>query len=206
MFRTLPTSAKLGIFAAIIATIGLIGYGIYLQTSNAGKIPVTVMVAPNDATITLDGAKINAGTIYLVPNKNYTFSASKSGFVSKSTNQYITSSNTFVGLELLHADGTADQNTDQYLQLEAQAGRAANDKGQALSDKYPIVDKLPIQNYIYTIGYKADPADPSNNSIIITIDAAPGYRNGALQAIRDLGYDPSQYKIEFYNYTNPFKS
>jgi hypothetical protein len=209
MFRALSARTKLAITAVLLVIVALIAYGIYAQVSKAGKIQVAVSVAPNDATVTMDGKTISTGNIYLEPNKYYTFSASKNGYTTKSTKEYITSTENFVGIELVPSGGTTDwskQDLTPYLQVEQQGGAAADKKGQALTDKYPIINNLPIQNYIYTIGYIADPSDPSNNSIILTIDAAQGYRNGAIQAIRDLGYDPSKYKIEFDNYKNPFAS
>lgn len=209
MYSALSGKIKLTIVAVVLVIVALIGYGIYTQVIKMGKAQVTVSVAPNDAAVTLDGKSISTGTLYLEPNKNYTFSASKSGYVNQTTKKYVTSTDNFVGFELLPSGGATDwskQDLSPYLQIEQQGGKAANQKGQALTDKYPIIDSLPIENYIYTIGYIADPSDPTNNSIILTVDAAQGYRNGAIQAIRDLGYDPSKFKIKFYNYTNPFAS
>jgi len=63
---------------------------------------------------------------------------------------------------------------------------------------------LPYDNLVYTIGYQADPSDPTGQSVIIDIDAAEGYRNAAVDKIRELGYDPADYKITFEGYVNPF--
>lgn len=70
-----------------------------------------------------------------------------------------------------------------------------------LQQKYPIITNLPLDLYIYKIGYRIDQSDPSGKSIKLTIDSdtAAG-RLGALRHIRTLGYDPTDYKIEFINY------
>jgi hypothetical protein len=210
MLRDLPTNVKLGVAALIVIILALLGYGIYKQAMMAGGIAVTVSVAPNDAKISVDGKTVGPGTIYLKPGKKYTVKASKDGFLAYNGSQYIDSSSSNITVALQPATDEAQKwvndNQQQYTDVEAQAGARENAAGQEFSDKNPITDDLPIDNLIYTIGYKNDNSDPSGNSIILTIDAAQGYRNGAVQAIRDLGYDPSKFKIEFYNYTNPFAS
>jgi hypothetical protein len=210
MLRDIPANVKLGIGALIIAIVVLLGYGIYKQAATAGTIAVTVAVAPSDATISVDGKTVGPGTINLKPGKKYAVKASKDGFLAYNGSQYIDSSSSSITVALQPASDEAqkwvEDNQQQYTDVEAQAGARENTAGQEFSDKNPITDNLPIDNLIYTIGYKRDNSDPSGDSIILTIDAAQGYRNGAIQAIRDLGYDPSKFKIEFYNYTNPFAS
>ena len=208
MFNEIPTKIKVTIFAAICIIIALLGYGVYLQVSKTDKVAVAINSAPSDVAIKVDGQSVGASPVYLAPNKTYKFTVSKDGFETQSTSKYITSSDNTISFELPGVSNEAKQwakdNQDQYLQVEGKAGEAAIKKGEAFTSKNPVTDSLPLETLIYTIGYKADKTDPSGNSIIITIDAAPGYRNGAIQAIKDLGYDPTQFKFEFKDYTNPF--
>lgn len=210
MLRDLPTNVKLGIAAVIIVVVALLGYGIYKQMSTAGEIAVTVSVAPGDAQVTVDGKNVAAGTIYLKPGKTYPVKVSKDGFKTFSGNQYIDATSNKITVALAPASDAAQKwvqdNQSQYTSVEGQAGAQENAVGEEFTNKNPITSDLPLENLIYTIGYKRDNSDPSGNSIILTIDAAQGYRNGAIQAIHNLGYDPSKFKIEFYNYTNPFAS
>lgn len=210
MLRDLPTNVKIGAAAVIVIIVALLGYGVYKQTVIANNVAVTVTVAPKDATITVDGKTMGQGTIYLKPGKKYPVTVSKDGFQTYNGSQYIDATNNSITVALQPASDEAqkwiDENQDQYTEVEAQAGARENAAGQEFSNKNPITDNLPIDNLIYTIGYKRDNSDPSGDSIILTIDAAQGYRNGAIKAIRDLGYDPSKFKIEFYDYTNPFAS
>lgn len=210
MLRDLPANVKLGIGLFVIAILALLGYGLYKQVVTAGTIPVTVIAAPSDATISVDGKQVGAGTIDLKPGKEYEVKASKDGFFPYSGSQYIDASSNKITVALQpdsdEAQKWVEENQQQYSDVEAQAGTREDASGKEFSDKNPITDDLPLETLIYTIGYKRDNSDPSGDSIILTIDAAQGYRNGAINAIRDLGYDPTKFKIEFYNYTNPFAS
>lgn len=210
MLRDLPTNVKLGAAAVIVIIVALVGYGIYKQVSTTGEIAVTVSVAPGDARVNVDGKDVAVGTIYLKPGKAYPVKVSKDGFKDFSGTQYIDATSNKITVALAPVSDAAQKwvqdNQSQYTSVEGQAGAQENAVGQEFTNKNPITSSLPLENLIYTIGYKRDNSDPSGNSIILTIDAAQGYRNGAIQAIHDLGYDPSKFKIEFYNYTNPFAS
>lgn len=87
-----------------------------------------------------------------------------------------------------------------YIQTDRVSGKdSILDLG--LRQKYSIILNLPLDLYIYKLGYRLDPSDSSSKSIILTIesDTAAG-RIGALRHIRTLGYNPTDYKIEFINY------
>lgn len=210
MLRELPANVKLGIGLFVVAILALLGYGLYKQVVTAGTIPVTVAAAPGDASISVDGKQVGTGTINLKPGKKYEVKATKDGFLPYNGTQFIDKSSDKITVALQpdseEAQKWVNEHQQQYIDVEAQAGAREDAAGKEFSDKNPITDDLPLETLIYTIGYKRDNTDPSGDSIILTIDAAPGYRNGAINAIRDLGYDPTKFKIEFYNYTNPFAS
>jgi hypothetical protein len=98
----------------------------------------------------------------------------------------------------------ARKNEKLYLAYEGRAGERANAEGEEFSKVNPITSKLPYENFLYTLGYRADTTDSSGNSIIVEIDAPAEYRRAALKKIRDLGYDPTDFKINFRNYESPF--
>ncbi len=210
MLRNLPTNIKRGALIAVVLIVILIGYGIYKQITTAGEVAITVTVAPSDAVVKVDNKYVSLGTIYLKPGKSYPVSVSKDGFEPYTGTQYINSTNDNISVALSPVSDAAQKwvqdNRSQYSNVEAQAGARENTTGQEFTNKNPITANLPLDNMVYTIGYKADPSDPTHMSIILTVDAAEGYRNGAIQGIRNLGYDPSQYKIEFSDYQNPFAS
>lgn len=192
----------------ILLVVSAIGYGIYLQTTRAGKIAVTVMTTPRDAQVHIDGREVALGTIYLEPDRTYTVTFHKEGFQDATLQKHISSSDNSILQNLVpvsdEATKWAEENPEDYRKVEEEGGRSANQKGLTFREKNPIVESLPYENFIYSIGYYADTSDPSGNSIIISIDAPEGTRNAAVQQITDLGYDPTDYKIEFNDYRNPF--
>lgn len=196
-------------FAFIVTlVIGLLGYGIYIAISRSGKEAVTVYLVPSDATLTANGERISAGTAYLKPG-NYTVKASKDGFREYSTQVTINAPNqTEIDIALGPVSEEAKkwvaEHQDLYLAYEGRVGGRANKRGEAFSEKNPITSRLPVTNLLYSIGYRSDTSDPSGNSIIIEIDTTRGYRRAALEKIREIGYDPTDYKINFTNYENPF--
>lgn len=209
MLRGLPNNIKFILAIAGILAIGLIAYGIYQKVVIAGNVAVTINLVPSDATLTVNGKSVStSGTIYLAPNQTYTIQASKDGFATFNDSKYIDASNNSINIALTAVSDAAKQwvqnNQDLYQNNEGQAGAAATSTGEAFAARNPITQYLPLDNLVYSIGYRNDPSDPSGNSIIITIDAPEGYRNSAIEKIRSLGYDPTQFKIEFNNYQNPF--
>ncbi len=75
---------------------------------------------------------------------------------------------------------------------------------ETFNDINPIVEKLPIKALFYSIGFRNDPNDKTGQSIILEIDALPDYRQSAINKIRELGYDPGNFKIIFREYESPF--
>lgn len=209
MLRELPTNIKAAIFLAVILIVAAIGYGIYTAIDKSGKIPVTITAVPSDTKVTLNGKEVTPGNSNLKPG-TYTIKGTKEGFSEYTHTQHIDQENASIYVLLRPASQQATQwatdNQSLYLEAEGKAGREANERGEAFRDKNPIVNVLPYSNLLYTIGYRTDRSDPSGDSIIIEIDAAKGYRNAAVEQIRSLGYDPSNFKINFRDYENPFAS
>lgn len=202
------TKRKLTITAAVVVFLGVLGYGIYLAISRAGKEPVTVYLTPSDTILTANGEQIPSGTAFLKPGV-YTLEASRSGFGSYKSSFTVRQPNTAeIDIALSATSQSAREwqmkHQDLYLAKERREGQRATKRGEEFALANPITTKLPYKNLIYTIGYRVDPTDPSDKSIILEIDASSGYRSGALQKIRDLGYDPTDFKINFKNYTSPF--
>jgi hypothetical protein len=72
---------------------------------------------------------------------------------------------------------------------------------KALVAKYAIVTSLPIDAGYYKLGYRIDESDPSGQSIKLTINADTAIgRLGALRQIGELGFKPTDYKVEFINF------
>lgn len=212
MFQDTTRNRTIVITAIIAVTLllGLGAYNIYLSIQRAGKIAVELIVVPGDAKVNMNGQTVNINGLYVTPG-DYVFSASKEGFKTMEAHVHIAEgSPNIVTLPLQpessEAKKWAEQNQSHYDALEGAAGKAANEQGEAVSEKNPVIRVLPYKNFLYTIGYKNDTSDPTGKSIIVTIDATPGYRNAAIRKLRELGYDPTQLKIEFTKYESPFSN
>jgi hypothetical protein len=193
----------------IILFIVAIVWSVVLYFSRVNTIPVQVYVVPNDATVTVgDKNYRHNSTAYLSPGV-YIVRASKDDFISQKQELNISSEDTptIINIALIPLSDEAKQwyeaNQDQYLQAEGREGDIASEAGLSFSEKNPITNGLPIQKTIYSIGYKLDP-DKNEDAIILTIHTSEGYFEAALDEIRSRGYDPSDFKIEFINYRNPF--
>lgn len=203
-----PRNTKKLLIIAVIIVCSIIGYSIYISLERAGKEPVSVYAIPSDATITANGQEISPGTSYLKAG-TYEIEAKRGGFSSYKETITITSNNkTDIDIALYGVSEAAKEwekkNEKLYLEREGRGGKRAAAYGEAFTNANPITKELPYKNVIFSIGYHLDPSDPTNQSIIIDIDAGPGYASGALQKIRDLGYDPSDFRINFKNITSPF--
>lgn len=187
-----------GIVIAIIAT----------QVWQASS-PVTIDKLPTDAKVFINDREVSGSRTNLA-NGRYTVRAEKSGFATSEQTVLITDTSKSIVVSLSpesdEAKKWAEANSNAYLEQEARTQKQIGEAGAKNVEQNPIIEKLPINNYTYIVGYKLDPKDTSGKSIIVTVDADEGYRNAAVQAIRDLGFDPGDYRIEFSNFVNPFTS
>lgn len=191
-----------------IGFIGIVVYSIYTTISRTGKESVKVYIVPEDAQVTANGQKINSGTAYLEAGK-YTIEGKKDGFENYKEEVTIGSpNNEIIDVALPAVSDSAKEwakkNQKLYLEREGRGGERARERGDEFHKLNPITTKLPVSNVLYTISYTMDPTDFSGNSIILQVTAPAGYREGVLNKIRDLGYDPTNFKINFKVYENPF--
>lgn len=192
------------IVAVLIIVIAMVYGGI----KNQGKVSIKLLSVPEDAQIKINNVRFSAGDISLAPG-SYKVEASKQGFDNFSYTTNISDKTGQTILVLLNpntpeTEKWANDNAELYTDLENIAGEQASNQGSDYQKKNPIVADLPYSNYLFTIGYRTDPSDLSGDSIIIDIIASPYRREEAVQQIRNMGYDPVNYKINFDNYRNPF--
>jgi hypothetical protein len=191
-----------------ILLVGLIAYTVYLSISRAGKEPVTIYLIPGDTKLTIDNQQYRAGTAYIKPG-TYNVSASREGFESLERTVTIDQPNTTViDISLTPVSDEAKQwqqdNMDLYKEFQVRTGIRANEFGEQFREQFPIVTKIPFSNFIYTIGYRLKNPDNASEGITIEITAITGYREAALDKIREFGFDPTDYEINFNNFENPF--
>lgn len=199
---------KVFVLIVLLLFIG-IGYGMYISLERSGKEPVRVFVLPQDAVVTV-GEKTtkNNQTIYLEPGE-YSLNAKRDGFSDYSdTVRIVSSKENIIDFALSpnseEASNYVKENEGLYLAFEDRSGERAIQEGIRFSELNTITRDLPHKSLFFSIGYRLDPLDPKEESIIIEIDANEGYKNGAIQYIRNLGYNPTEYNINFRNHRNPF--
>ena len=208
----MESTRNLKIAAAIVglALIALIMWSILQIRQTDSKVAVAIIKAPADATVVVDGKNQGGDVVYLDPGP-HSYIISRAEF--KSVAGEIAVRKDIVGQTITGVlTPTSDRgreiyenNRKDFSLAESTAGDAAETRGEAQSNANPIIDLLPYTNFLFTIGYRADPADPTGVAIILEIDASPTYRDAAVTQISAWGYNPAEYKINFKNEENPFK-
>lgn len=189
---------KVTILLALLLILQII-YGAYRY--QPGRMPVEVSSTAPDATITVNGNPVEANTLHLPPGR-YTFRASKDEFQPSEVVIDLSDKPLKVLLPLTPATAEAAKGLDIKKLDNYQLNRLRMER-KAIEEANPIVKALPIKNLLYSVGYRADPQ--KKNGIIIEIDARNGYKNGAIKAIEDKGFNPVEYNITFRGQANPFK-
>lgn len=198
---------KLIIAAIITLILILTGWGIWVYVSRQGKVPVTVSAVPRDAAITINGQPLGSGTTWFTPGK-YIIKAQKEGFSTREKTVTITDNKeqNVVALGLTpvseEAQRWAEKNADEYKKNEAYGAVEAQTNGEYFQEKNPIVAHLPYNDPYFQITYTAD---ENNQAVLTIITPSPRYRYFAIQKIRELGYDPSNFKIVFSDFKNPLE-
>lgn len=194
-----------GVILALVVTATI--YTLYMNTERAGKVAVQIDFVPTDSNVTINGERLSRGTAYLAPGE-YHVRGDKDGFSSFEQTFLVNEARAIIALSLQpisdEAKEWAERHEKDYGRIDSHGAQLARLSGKFFHEQNPIARHLPYRSLIYSIGYKADPTDPINRGIIIVIDAPEPYRQAALNKIRNLGFDPTDFTIEFLNYENPF--
>lgn len=198
--------ALLIVFTLIIIFIAFYSFRSF---ERSGKTPVNIGVFPSDTLVTVDGTPVSDGIHYLSPG-TYEIKATREGFDSHSRTLVVDDNSQVVAIILSANTDEALQwakkreNESEYNRVFGLGQAAAQEDGSRFHKLNPIAKHLPYKTFFYSIGYRMDRSDPSGNSIIIEIDASEGYRQSAIYRIRQLGFDPTDFIINFRDYENPF--
>lgn len=194
----------------IILVIGILVYFFWHNSSVSGKYPVSIVVAPQDTTVIINGTKTTGDSeIYLAPG-SYEYTVSRDNFKTITDTITVTdaTSDYTIIAPLTPANEEGEKimasKISEFTELEGTASSQASKEGAKFQEKNPIIKDLPYKNMLFTIGYRADTKN-SDNDIIITIHASPIYYDAAITQIRNLGYNPAEFNIEIIGEENPFK-
>lgn len=214
MYNNKLTPRTLIIWLIVVAAVVFGAWFVYITIDRHGKASVEIYVVPHDASVEINDNSYRHGqTVYLEPDE-WTATASRAGFVSAEQTLIIQDPSDdnllfIFGLEAESEEAVewASENQDAYFAFEGRMGEAIRIQSEQMRERNPLIGYLPIQKPLYRIGYKADPEEASE--VIITIHASNGYWEAALDELRGLSINLSDYKIEYvdrvYNeYRNPF--
>lgn len=196
---------KKTLLISVVVVIFLITlWGIATFIERNGKVGVTIKAVPSDAIIVINNKKTKSGTHWLKAGE-YTISAQKDGFKTR-TKTIVANGDkdqNAVALSLTPVSEAAQQwakkNEHAYKKNEEYGAIEARANGKYLKEKNPITNVLPYSDPYYEISYELQ-----QKNILVTISTpSPRYRYIAVQKIRDLGFNPSEYKIVFKDFKNP---
>ena len=169
----------------------------------AGKTAVSFVVSPDETQIEFNNQKITGSrTVYLKPGE-YSFKATRDGFRENTIQTTVRDKPIRIVFALAPTGKVSkSEKSTNASKIDKITTEALEKEQTKLAEANPVIKKLPIKNFIYSIGYRADSS--KENSIIVEIDAPKGYKNAAVNEIRKAGFDPSKLNINFRDYANPF--
>lgn len=180
---------------------------IVILLGRIGKVPVMIATVPSDAIVVLNGQKVSNGHQWVTAGR-YDINVSKDGFTEQKQTVIVDGQkkDMTIAISLVaksdDAKRWAKENADKYKDNEKYGAIAARSEGEYLTATNPIIKNLPFTDPYYKIGYTTK----DDNSITLTIlTVSPRYRFYAVEKIRDWGYDPTDFLIEFKDFNNPLE-
>ena len=146
----------------------------------AGKTAVSFVVSPDETQIEFNNQK-NTGsrTIYLKPG-TYSFKAARNGFKENTIQTTVRDKPVRVVFALTPTGKVSkSEKSTNAPKIDKITTEALEKEQTKLAEANPVIKKLPIKNFIYSIGYRADSS--KENGIIVEIDAPKGYKNAAIK-------------------------
>ena len=173
-----------------------------------GKVETYVGYAPFIAEVSLDGEMVkNNAKSYLEPGE-YDLRVVLDGFetlekkvtVSDENNSLFGSivANTDEGIKLANA------HLDDYAAVQSLFGMEISARGERNRKEWPIIQKLPITNSLYKIGYIIE-----DGEIKLSLAAYAANANVAVKKLKEAATatmdNLAEYNIEFKNFRNDYK-
>ncbi len=193
----------LGVTSLLLLVIFASGF-----KNRSGNINISTI--PKDAGVTINGKKANKGRQSLSPG-GYTFRAMKEGFKTEEKKIEIKQGDSFRNVYLFpepvsdEALEWAQKNPKLQFEKEGLAGEQSQLEGQSFSESNPVIGRLPYRSLLFNIDYSL--SDKDSRVVVLKIAASTSTdRAYALAQIRDWGYEPGDYLIEFVDFTNPLEA
>ena len=195
-------SPRLWLLSGVVVVILVVVIGGYLVFRGGSQSKLTIQSIPNDLTLTLDGRQIVANGEVKVKSGEHTLTASRDGFQSYTQTLTAKGGDPLTVKMFLYSNGPAGRtwvqnNPEQALEAEAEAGRRFDEIQKRLQAKYPVMRELPYIGPGFKATYQASKSDPDNpEAISLKIQLfSPEGKVKALQWIEGHGYDPDTLDI-----------
>jgi hypothetical protein len=179
-----------------VATFALIIAGTYFGAKflyQVNKTELVVTTQPLDANITINGRRLDTNKIFLSPGK-YLIAATKKGYFEYRKFYESGKENNQLSIKL-------NPIPEKYIS-KAELGSDF----KKLAENYPIVNSLPYEDLLYTLDYFIYGSYTKGYRIeilVTALDAAT--RRMAIKEIKDLGFNPADYKIQFADFESEVK-
>jgi len=201
------TVLTMGVLLFICLIVSMIAYQYKISLDRQGKVAVAMQIVPSDAKVTVDMTDTLAGnTVYITPGERK-ISVKKEGFAAVSKTYRIESYNSpaiYISLagESDEAKHWEQTHQNEYKRLEVLSAKQAEKYSKDFRERNPIVNALPVKDPYFTISYR----NIDDKSVRLTIwGTSPRYREFAIDHLRKLGFDPTDYEIEFTGFKNPLE-
>lgn len=197
------------IITLIIA--GFIGYNVAVLISRIGKLPVTVMYAPFDAEVVINGKNYKNNQVYYFAPGNYQVEVNREHFETMTAGYTIekdSKDNYFVGsLAPSDDEGTAiaSERIKEFLKVESIGGIDAENQANQLLEEAPIAKFLPINFKTYSVSYDYD--EQGKFFIELVLKKGVDYSSQAIATLYSINngeVDPASYKIIVRDYKDSF--
>jgi len=195
-------SPRLWLLSGVVVVILVVVIGGYLVFRGGSQSKLTIQSIPNDLTLTLDGRQIVANGEVKVKSGEHTLTASRDGFQSYTQTLTAKGGDPLTVKMFLYSNGPAGRtwvqnNPEQALEAEAEAGRRFDEIQKRLQAKYPVMRELPYIGPGFKATYQASKSDPDNPEAISLkiLVFSPEGKTKALQWIEGHGYDPDTLDI-----------
>ncbi len=209
------TVVKAGIITAVIITLVIITAVIIPAILHAGKVKVEVVYAPHYAEVELNGKKVkNPSTRYLEPGE-YEVRVWAPEFEEFSTKVQVDENTKYIygSLNPATAKGEELMNGDlqqQFLEIEGIAGQVLAEEGEKINAEYPILQKLPYKNSLYTLGYLINSGERDYTLTVKVL--IPSIYDSAVEKLKTFAEETNkplaEYRIDLFiseNFSDPFK-
>ena len=161
-------------------------YSISNLIYRSGKTKVSIRIAPNEASITLNGTKIqNNSTNWLAPGSYHLKATVNNSHMETYTRDFTVTNEVaeiYAVMSALDDEGRAyvEQHRQEYVTVEGLIGDLMNREGEKDRKNNPILNHLPINNSLYSISYEYT----DKKALVINIKAEPKTIDYAVEKLK----------------------